>query len=107
MGRRRSKLNISKKKAAAAAAAAAGEGGDEEGKAERFSEAAKTILALAASRESYRNGTSENPLYNDLFYTTVTHAIISAKVVKTDYDFEQTKDYQGARQAVLPDQQGS
>ena len=85
--------NIGKKKAKAAAAGEGGEEeGREEGKAERFSEGAKTILALAASRESYREGTSEAPQYNDSFYTTVAHAVITAKVVKTDYDFERIKE---------------
>ena len=67
------------------------------------SSSAKTILALAASRESYREGTSKTPLYSDSFYMTVTQAVITAKVVTTD--LERTKEL--IKQFYQRDQPGS
>ena len=67
------------------------------------SSSAKTILALAASRESYREGTSKTPLYSDSFYMTVTQAVITAKVVTTD--LERTKEL--IKQSYQRDQPGS
>ena len=66
------------------------------------SSSAKTILR-AASRESYREGTSKTPLYSDSFYMTVTQAVITAKVVTTD--LERTKEL--IKQFYQRDQPGS
>ena len=72
---------------AAAAAAAEAENEDEEvGKAPPFTLGAKRLLAVAASRESFRKGSSANPLYGSVFYTNVSKALISANFVTTSFD---------------------
>ena len=72
---------------AAAAAAAEAENEDEEvGKAPPFMPGAKRLLAVAASRESFRKGSSANPLYGSVFYTNVSKALITANFVTTSFD---------------------
>ena len=46
----------------------------------------KRLLAVAASRESFRKGSSANPLYGSVFYTNVSKALITAKLVTTSFD---------------------
>ena len=71
----------------AAAAAAEAENEDEEaGKAPPFTLGAKRLLAVAASRESFRKGSSANPLYGSVFYTNVSKALITANFVTTSFD---------------------
>ena len=60
--------------------------GEEERKAAPFDPAAKTLLALAASRESFRESNSKSPLYADSFYTNVSKALITAKHVSISFD---------------------
>ena len=76
---------VRNKKAAAAAEEDEGEGG-EVGKAPPFTLPAKRLLAVAASRESFRKGSAANPLYTSVFYTNVSKALISAKFVATSFD---------------------
>ena len=83
------KVRNKSKKAAAAAAAEEAEG-EEERKAVPFTPEAKTLLALAASRESFREGSSKSPLYADSFYTNVSKGLLTAKHVSTSFDRTQT-----------------
>ena len=51
-----------------------------------FTPEAETLLALAAKRESFREGSSKSPLYADSFYTNVSKALLTAKHVSTSFN---------------------